>query len=281
MISEQAIGVFDSGIGGLTVVRHLQEQLPYENIIYLGDTARVPYGNKSKEIVSTYSLEITKFLISKKIKCIVIACNTASAFAFDIIREEYPSIPVFGMIETGSFYAVSKTKSKHVGIIGTSATISSQLYKQKLRELDSNIKTIAIACPLFVPIVEENLLSGEITQQIINMYLSVFKNSNIDTLILGCTHYPLLKSAIQSYLGDSIYLIDSGKAAAQFVKEKLIELNLLTSQKTDGFLHCYLTCQTPKFQEIADICISSDIDHLEHIDIETVYIRPTDSSSGL
>ena len=171
---------------------------------------------------------------------------------------------------------MSKTKNKHIAVIGTTATIQSQLYEQRMRELDPLIKTESVACPLFVPIVEEHILSGPIAEQIIEMYLSPLRGSGIDTLIMGCTHYPLLKNTLQNYFGEEVYLVDSGKSAALFVKDQLAKMSLLNEQHVDGFLHCYLSCRTPKFVEMAELCIGRDIHHLEHIEIEAVHISPAD-----
>ena len=195
------IGVFDSGVGGLTVAREIFRNLPNEKIIYYGDTARVPYGNKSADTIKRYSRQITRFLLSKDVKAIVIACNTASALALDAVRE-MTDIPVIGVVEPGARAAVSTTSSGRIGIIGTSATITSGLYDRYIKEMMPSAQVFGKACPLFVHLVEEGMLDDSVTVEMIHRYLDdLIKNDNIDTLILGCTHYPLLRSVIAREIG--------------------------------------------------------------------------------
>ena len=195
------IGVFDSGVGGLTVAREIFRNLPNEKIIYYGDTARVPYGNKSAETVIRYSRQITRFLLSKNVKAIVIACNTASALALDAVKE-ITDIPVIGVVEPGARAAVNATTSGRIGIIGTSATITSGLYDRYIREMMPSAKVFGKACPLFVHLVEEGMLDDSVTVEMIHRYLDeMIQTDNIDTLILGCTHYPLLRSVIAREIG--------------------------------------------------------------------------------
>lgn len=195
------IGVFDSGVGGLTVAREIFRNLPNEKIIYYGDTARVPYGNKSADTIKRYSRQITRFLLSKDVKAIVIACNTASALALDAVRE-MTDIPVIGVVEPGARAAVSATSSGRIGIIGTSATITSGLYDRYIKEMMPSAQVFGKACPLFVHLVEEGMLDDSVTVEMIHRYLDdLIKNDNIDTLILGCTHYPLLRSVIAREIG--------------------------------------------------------------------------------
>ena len=195
------IGVFDSGVGGLTVAREIFRNLPNEKIIYYGDTARVPYGNKSADTIKRYSRQITRFLLSKNVKAIVIACNTASALALDAVRE-MTDIPVIGVVEPGARAAVSATSSGRIGIIGTSATITSGLYDRYIHEMMPSAQVFGKACPLFVHLVEEGMLDDSVTVEMIHRYLDdLIKTDNIDTLILGCTHYPLLRSVIAREIG--------------------------------------------------------------------------------
>lgn len=269
-MKNKPIGVFDSGVGGLTVVRQLQEHFPNEDIIYFGDTARVPYGTKSHNIIRYFSLQDAKFLADKDVKCIVVACNTASAHAIRDIRQRFSDLPVLGMIESGALYAASKTKTNHVGVIGTPATINSDLYATHLRLQNEKIKVTSKSCPLFVPITEEALSTGTVAHTVISHYLDSFVLKHMDTLILGCTHYPLLKEEIQKFVGSSVYLVDSGKAAAIQLKSILVELDLLTDREIKGELNCFLSCVTPNFEKIASLCLKHEIKSLELIDIESI-----------
>ncbi|MFN3598945.1 MAG: glutamate racemase [Aquificaceae bacterium] len=214
------IGVFDSGVGGLTVLKALRDKYKYVDFVYLGDTARVPYGNKSAQTVIRYSLECAEFLMGEGIDLLVVACNSASSYALDSLRESLP-IPVFGVIDPGVKKALEITKGK-VGVIGTRATISSGVYKRRLEEY--GVEVYQKACPLFVPLVEEGIIEGKIAQEIVEYYLKDLKEAKVDTLILGCTHYPLLKPLIEKYMGDHVKVIDSATALAleiePFIKEK-------------------------------------------------------------
>ncbi|MFH1621123.1 MAG: glutamate racemase [Patescibacteria group bacterium] len=211
------IGIFDSGIGGLTVVRELLKQSPEADFVYLGDTARTPYGNKSPETVIRYSLEDAKFLLSHGATIIVVACNTASALASSALRETFPDVPVFEVIAPAVEDALAKTKGR-VGVIGTRATISSGIYEKRLRE-KKDVEIITAACPLLVPLVEEGWLDNAETKRIVKHYLSPLRQANIDTLILGCTHYPLLAKVIQRTVGRRVNLIDSGASVVSRVLE--------------------------------------------------------------
>ena len=212
-ISAAPIGVFDSGIGGLTVVHELMRQLPDESLVYFGDTARVPYGPKSPDTVRRYSREIAAFLLGEGVKAIVIACNTATAHALSALQAEL-AVPVVGVIEPGARAAVSATRARHIGIIGTVGTVKSGAYERAIRALDPEVRTTARACPLFVPLVEEGWVDHEATRLVAEEYLAPFREAGVDTLVLGCTHYPLLKPLIARVLGDSIRLIDSAEETA-------------------------------------------------------------------
>ena len=189
------IGVFDSGVGGLTVAREIMRHLPNENIVYFGDTARVPYGSKSKDNIIRYSRQIINFLKTKNVKAIVIACNTASALALDVVREDF-DVPIIGVVEPGARAALEATKSKKIGVIGTEATIRSAMYEKIFKGFDGDATVVGKACPLFVPLVEEGFAKHKVTEEIIDYYLASFMDTDIDSLILGCTHYPLLRSRI-------------------------------------------------------------------------------------
>lgn len=208
------IGVFDSGIGGLTVVHAMMRRMPHESIIYFGDTARVPYGPKSPDTVRRYSREIAAFLDGEGMKTLVVACNTATAHALPALRESL-SIPVIGVIEPGARAAVRATRTGHIGVIGTAGTIKSGAYERAIRSIDSNIRITARACPLFVPLVEEGWVDSEATRLIASEYLEALISERVDTLVLGCTHYPLLKPLLADVLGPGVTMIDSAEETAR------------------------------------------------------------------
>jgi len=220
-----AIGVFDSGVGGLTVVREILRQLPAEKVVYFGDTARFPYGNKARETLIRFSLENARFLSRENIKLLVVACNSASAYVLPSLRYAL-RIPVVGVIEPGARAAHQVTRNHKVGVIGTVATIESGSYQHTLLGLDSSLKITAKACPLFVPLVEEGWLGHKVTHDVARAYLAAFKGQGIDTLLLGCTHYPLLREVIQKAMGRKVRLVDSAFEAARQVKVLLEEQGL-------------------------------------------------------
>ncbi len=225
MASSDPIGLFDSGIGGLTVLHEIIAKLPRENTVYLGDTARSPYGTKSVETVLRYSFENAEFLLQKRVKLVVVACNTSTAVALGPLRSELP-VPVVGVIEPGARGALKKTRNKRVGVIGTEATIQSGAYTEALKRLDRTVEVYSRACPLFVPLVEEGWLDNEVVDRTVESYLAGFKRSGIDTLILGCTHYPLLKKAIRKFMGREVRLVDSAEETAHEVSRVLKEKSL-------------------------------------------------------
>ena len=229
-MNNNPIGVFDSGIGGLTVVKEIINQLPNENIVYLGDTARVPYGTRGQEVIKKFALELTNFLLKKKVKILVVACNTISATCLDVI-EYISTVPVLGVIQPAVDEVLKTTKSGIIGVIGTPATISTKVYEKKIKRKNPKVKVLMKACPLFVPIAEEGLTSDKATELIAKRYLLEFKGTNIDTLILGCTHYPLIKKVIQKVMGKKVNLIDSAKPTAKKLKMLLTEKNLLNRNK--------------------------------------------------
>ena len=256
-MSNRPIGVFDSGLGGLTVVKALKKMLPNESILYFGDTARLPYGVKSEELVKQYSIQITKFLIQKDAKMIIVACNTATAMALKLLKKEFDNIPIIGVIEPGSKQAVLNTNKKKVGVIGTIATINSNAYEKSIREKDIEVDIISKACPLFVPFVEEGLIKGEAINEIAKHYLSSFINK-VDTLILGCTHYPLLKSIIFDNT-ENINLVDSASSVAEVAYKVLLDHKLLNVEKKSGVFDCYVTDFPMRFEELGKIFFGSDI----------------------
>jgi glutamate racemase len=256
------IGVFDSGIGGLTVVRALRELLPNENIHYLGDTARVPYGGKSAATVERYSLEITAMLLEENCKMIVVACNTSSALALPRL-EERSSVPVTGVIRPGAEAAVAATRNGHVGVIGTRATIKSGAYERAIEAVDPAVQVTARACPLFVPLIEEGWLESAVTDAVVRQYLEPLLEEGIDTLVLGCTHYPLLRPAIARLLGDVVTLVDSAQNCAAAVKLLLEADDLAAHRESAGKLTIALTDPPDAFLEVARAALELEIGAVE------------------
>lgn len=216
--------MFDSGVGGLTVLHALSRHMPREHLIYLGDTARVPYGPKSGETITGYAIETADFFVDRGVKAMVVACNTTTALALDLLRQRYP-IPVIGVVEPGARAALAATRNHRIGVIGTEATIASGAYAQQLRAVAPEVEIFTRACPLFVPLAEEGWTANDVARRTVSTYLASLKKSGIDTLILGCTHYPLLANAIGDYLGPRVRLVDSAEETAREVKR------ILTSQK--------------------------------------------------
>lgn len=266
-MDNRPIGVFDSGVGGLTVVKQLISQLPNENIIYFGDTARVPYGTKSNTTVVKYSFQNIKFLLTHNIKAIVVACNTASAVALDVVKKEF-DLPILGVVEPGSEAAAKNTKNKRIGIIGTQATISSGAYERAIKKLDEKVVTFGTACSLLVPLVEEGWLDNEIAYKIVVEYLKIFENKNIDTLILGCTHYPLLIDTIGSVMGKEVELINPAFETAKAIRRILENNNMLRNDNHATDHKFFLSDIGTKFEKIANNCLNQEIQYIEKIDIE-------------
>ena len=261
-VAARPIGVFDSGIGGLTVVAALRAVLPNESIFYLGDTARVPYGGKSAATVQRYSLEIAAMLLEEKAKTVVVACNTASALALPRLEETLP-VTVTGVILPGARAAIAKTRSGHVGVIGTRATIASGAYERALRSLNSEIRVTARACPLLVPLIEEGWLENPITDKIILQYLAPLMNDGVDTLVLGCTHYPLLRNAIARLVGEKIALVDSAQNCALAVRDLLQRENLCAPATNGGRLQVALTDPPDAFLRVAREALNLDVGEVE------------------
>lgn len=263
------VGVFDSGVGGLTVAREIMRQLPNENIVYFGDTARVPYGSKSKDNIIRYSRQIINFLKTKNVKAIVIACNTASALALDVVREEI-DIPIIGVVEPGARAALEVTQTKKIGVIGTEATIRSAMYEKIIQGHDSEATVIGKACPLFVPLVEEGFAKHKVTEEIIDYYLASLLETDIDSLILGCTHYPLLRSRIREYVGDRITLVNPAYETAMDLKKLLENSNM--ENTGEGQEHAsysfYVSDAADKFKQFANSILPYDIETTKQIHIE-------------
>ena len=263
------VGVFDSGVGGLTVAREIMRQLPNENLVYFGDTARVPYGSKSRDNIIRYSRQIIHFLKTKGVKAIVIACNTASALALDVVREE-SDIPIIGVVEPGARAALQITQTKKIGVIGTEATVQSAMYGKIIRGLDPTVSVIGKACPLFVPLVEEGFAKHKVTEEIIDYYLASMKESDIDSLILGCTHYPLLRSRIRAYLGDKIQLVNPAYETAMDLKYILKESGMENAGKEGehATYSFYVSDAADKFKQFANSILPYDIETTQQINIE-------------
>lgn len=243
---DNLIGVFDSGIGGLTVLREITRLLPNENTIYLGDTARVPYGSKSKETVARYATEVAHFLMKHGIKMLVAACNTASAYALEKLAQELP-VPVVGVIVPGAKAAVRATVNRNIGVIGTEGTIRSSAYCSAIKSIDERISTFTKACPLFVPLVEEGWTNDEVTGMVAERYLGELKAHDIDTLVLGCTHYPLLKDTISRVMGPKVALIDSAESTAREVKKVLEERGMKNLGERPGTHRFFVTDSPERF----------------------------------
>ena len=264
--TNRAIGVFDSGIGGLTVVRSLMERLPFENIIYFGDTARVPYGIKSVDTINRYAAQITDFLIKKDVKLLIVACNTMAAVAHQTIIDLSP-VPVLEVIDASARLAIKKTESKSIGIIGTPATINSNAYARAIHLLEKDAKVFSQSCPLFVPLVEEGWFDHPATKLIAQEYLKPVIAERIDTLVLGCTHYPLLKSLLQDIMGKGVSLIDSAEAMAD------IAADLIEQQKIGNKNHTppdYLFCVSDlpyRFQTIGERFLGRTLGRVELVSL--------------
>jgi glutamate racemase len=262
MSDPRPIGVFDSGIGGLTVVKALRDLLPNESIHYLGDTARVPYGPKSPETVQRYAVELAEMLMRKNAKALIVACNTVSSVALPLLETKF-SVPVVGVIEPGARAALQATRNRHIGVIGTRATIRSGAYEKALRASDNNVRVSSRACPLLVPLIEEGLLEDDVTDRVIARYLEPMIADRIDTLVLGCTHYPLLTGAIARSLTDEIRLVDSAQNCARAVEEMLVRESLRAAPSNRGELHVALTDAADNFLNVARDALQLNFGEIE------------------
>lgn len=246
-----AIGVFDSGVGGLTVVRALMERLPFENIIYFGDTARVPYGVKSVETISAYTREITEFLLKKQVKMLIVACNTMAAVASQAVKDLSP-VPVLDVIDAGALGAIAASERRQVGVIGTPTTINSNAYARAIHQYEPDVRIYSQACPLFVPLVEEGWLDHPVTRLTAQEYLKPVLAQNVDTLVLGCTHYPLLKPLLQDVVGSGIKLVDSAEAMAEETAALLSEHGIANPDRNQPNYAFYVTDVPLRFQTIGE-----------------------------
>ncbi|MGH9443949.1 MAG: glutamate racemase [Thermoanaerobaculia bacterium] len=261
MSDSRPIGVFDSGVGGLTVARKLSEEFPRESFLFLGDTARLPYGTKSPETVERYSLANIRFLLSRDVKMLVVACNTASALALPSI-ERFSPVPVVGVVEPGADTAARASRTR-VGVIGTEATIASGAYRDAIRRRNSRLEVISRACPLFVPLAEEGWIDNEVAKKAAEIYLSPFREERIDALVLGCTHYPLLKSTIAAAL-PGVALVDSAEAVCEAVRPLLTPAH---RNEADSEYHVCVTDSAERFRIVAERFLGRALDRLEHVEI--------------
>jgi glutamate racemase len=265
------IGIFDSGIGGLTVVKQLMRLLPDEQIVYFGDTARIPYGTKSKRLIEQYALEDARFLLQYDVKAMVVACNTASSLAMDVLDKEL-DIPVIGVVVPGAQTAATLTQNQKVGVIGTLATINSGSYSKEINRLNRNISVSGQPCPLLVPLVEEGWLDDYVTILTLKKYLNNLIAEKIDTLSLGCTHYPLLEKTIQSVMGPDVQLIDSGKETAKEVKSLLIKNGILNNSGRVQENKFFVSDIPAKFEEIGSRFLGQELNNVERVDFDKFLI---------
>lgn len=268
MMDNRSIGVFDSGLGGLTAVKQIMNELPNENIIYFGDTGRVPYGNKSRDTVTKYAKSDINFLLSKNVKIIVVACGTVSSQVLPVIKDGY-DIPIIGVVEATADAAYKSVKNGKIGIIGTSGTIKSGAYESLLKKKNPDLQIFSNACPLFVPLVENGHFDTEVTKLVIEEYLADIKAAGVDTLILGCTHYPLLKKSIARYMGESVTLIDAGYEAAKALKRYFDKDDLHSEQQDECQYKYYVSDDVESFENIGGIFLQKHINgQVEKIEIE-------------
>ena len=266
-MDNRPIAVFDSGIGGLTVLKEIIEQLPGEDIVYFGDTARIPYGTRSKETVIKYVLQSFGFLMTKDIKAIVIGCNTATAFAIDEARKHF-DLPIIGVVNPGALAASKATKNNTIGVIGTEGTINSSAYQRRIRQILPTAEIIGISCPLFVPIVEEGWENSDVASLAAEKYLLELKEHKIDTLVLGCTHYPVLRYTIGKVMGPGVQLINPAYETAKLTKDILEEKNLLNEKLDGGNYKYYVSDDPDKFKRIGGNMIRAQIGLVEKVNIE-------------
>ncbi len=269
-MSSRPIGVFDSGVGGLTVLKELIRRLPYERFVYFGDMARAPYGTKSRETVTRFSKQIVRFLLSLDVKAIVVACNTASAVALDTIEEEY-DLPVIGVVKPGAKTAADTTKTGNIGLIGTEATINSGIYEEYLNQYRPDIKLVSKACPLFVSLVEEGCIEDPVTTEIARRYLKTFKASDIDTLIMGCTHFPMIGDTIQRAAGEHVTLVNPAYETAKTTQIMLEERNMKNTEDIpvdEEAYRFYVSDAPDRFNRIANLFLPLSISGARQISIE-------------
>jgi len=268
----RGIGIFDSGVGGLTVLREIVRELPQEDTVYLGDTARVPYGTKSPETVTRYAHQIAAFLVSRGIKLLVVACNTATAVALDSLAASFP-IPVVGVVEPGARRAVAMTRRKKVGVIGTEGTIKSGAYTRAIKSIDPSVEVITTPCPLFVPLAEEGWTDNDVALLAARRYLEPLAGSGIDTLVLGCTHYPLLKRTIASVVGEEVCLVDSAEETARTVAAILREGGMVRPSTEQGIHHFYVTDVPAGFIRVGNRFLGGELGDVYQVRLEEHFLE--------
>lgn len=256
------LGVFDSGIGGLTVARALFERLPHESVIYFGDTARVPYGPKSPDTVRRYAGEILAYLLGRGVKALVVACNTISAHALDFLKERSP-VPLVGVIEPGARAAVQETRTGNIGVIGTAGTIASGAYERAIKQLRADARVCVQACPLFVPLVEEGWFDHPATELVAREYLAPLARAGVDVLVLGCTHYPLLKPLLARVLGPGVKLVDSAEETAKVVAQEIAQRDLAAPAGARPIHHFVVSDDEPHFRKVGARFLGGRLQHVE------------------
>ncbi|MBI4824284.1 MAG: glutamate racemase [Nitrospirae bacterium] len=266
-MNDAPIGIFDSGMGGLTVMKAIVEEMPSENTVYLGDTARVPYGIRSRETILRYSFECMSFMLKHNIKLLVIACNTVSAISLGAIRKKSP-VPVIGVIGPGARAAVKYSNNRKIGVIGTEATIRSSSYLKAIKAIDRRACIYSMACPLFVPLVEEGWVKGDIAKLTAKRYLDGLKGKGIDALLLGCTHYPLLKGTLSEVMGDSVTLIDSAIETAKEIKVVLKKHSLLRKGKRKPFREFYVTDSPERFGRLGKMFLGHSMENMKVVRLD-------------
>jgi len=264
MNRDRPIGIFDSGVGGLTVMREVARAVPHESLIYLGDSARVPYGTKSQATVIRYSREAAQYLMCRDIKMLVVACNTATAAALPTLEEELP-VPVIGVVQPGARAAALKTRGK-VGVIATEGTVRSGAYGRAMHALRPDVEVIEAACPLFVALAEEGWANTHVAREVAEVYLKPLVDAGIDTLVLGCTHYPILRPTIEKIVGENVIIVDSAETTAEWVRQTLIRENLSNTAATKKKVFL-VTDAEERFRRIAGEFLEQEIDHLELVEI--------------
>lgn len=268
-MDNRPIGIFDSGVGGLTVMREVMEQLPYENLIYFGDTARIPYGSRSVQTIKKYAYQCASFLKSKNVKTIVIACNTASSIALEHLQENF-DLPIIGVIDPGARSAASATKNSRIGVIGTLATINSSAYQKKIMEYRHNAEVIGIPCPLFVPIIEEGWEYSTVAELTVEKYFAELIEHDVDTLVLGCTHYPILRYTIKKVIGSNIKLINPAFETSRDLKKVLANQSILNENFESPQYEYYVSDAPERFRRIGGNFLKKEIDNLSEIAIDNL-----------
>ena len=267
-MDNRPIGVFDSGLGGLTVLSELMEGIPNESMVYFGDCGRTPYGVKSRDTIVKYTFQDIRFLLNQDIKMVVIACNTASAFSLEAVRKEFKNIHIIEVIEPGAKAAVKVTKNKKIGVIGTSGTILSSVYEKAIHKIDDTIEVYSKACPIFVPLVEEGWWDNDIAMRTAEEYLIPLKENDIDTVVLGCTHYPLLAKIIARVLGNQVNLVSSAVEITKVVKNIISDKNIWRNEHIQPVYRYYTSDSIEKFENFGGLILNRKISSIEKVDIE-------------